>query len=123
MLMVGLVGAVAGTYLTKPTDPKVLEHFYKTTRPFGFWGHLKQTLSPQVRAEMVREHRNDLLAVPFTLGWQITLFLLPMQLVIHAFGAFWVTFAICTICLVGMYFFWYRNLPPVQNNNQIIPPC
>jgi Na+/proline symporter len=110
MLGVGLVGALSGTYLTQPTEPKVLEHFYRTTRPFGFWGHLKNTVSPEVRAEMVREHRNDLLALPFTLGWQITLFLLPMQLIVHTFKAFWITFVIFVICLTGMYFFWYRNL-------------
>lgn len=115
MVLIGLIGALLGTYLTKPTDSKVLEHFYKTTRPFGFWGHLKKTVSPEVRAEMTREHRNDLLALPFALGWQITLFLLPMQLVIKAFGAFWITLAIFVTSLVGMYIFWYRNLPSDDN--------
>ena len=117
MLGVGLVGALLGTYLTRPTDARILEHFYKTTRPFGFWGHLKHTVSAEVRTEMAREHRNDLLAVPFTLGWQITLFLLPMQLIIHCFKAFWITLAIFITCLAGMYIFWYRNLSPAQKND------
>lgn len=116
MLGVGLFGALIGTYLTRPTNPKVLEHFYKTTRPFGFWGPLKHTISGEVRAAMVREHRNDLFAVPFVLGWQITLFLLPMQLIVHAFGTFWITLTIFIISLVGIYFFWYRNLPPTSEN-------
>lgn len=112
MVSIGLVGTLLGTYLTSPTDPKVLEHFYKTTRPFGIWGNLKSCLSPEEQTSMAREHRNDLLAVPFALGWQITLFLLPMQLIIHAFTSFWITLAIFAICLTGMYFFWYKNLPP-----------
>lgn len=112
MVVIGLIGAVTGTYLTKPTDGEVLKHFYKTTRPFGFWGHLKKTVSPEVRAAMVREHRNDLLAFPFTLCWQVSLFLLPMLLIVRNFSAFGITLSIFIISLIGMYFLWYRNLPP-----------
>ncbi len=112
---IGLVGTVIGTYLTKPTDRKVLENFYRTTRPFGFWGPLKKILPEDVRSAMQREHRNDILAVPFTLLWHVTLLLLPMQLIIGTFKAFWITFALFVTALVGMYFFWYRNLPPAQN--------
>jgi len=111
---IGFLGAVAGTYLTKPTDERVLESFYKTTRPFGIWGRLKRKMPPELRAEMTREHRNDILALPFAVGLQITLFLLPMQLVVHTFKTFWSTFIIFFVCLTGMYFFWYRNLPAEQ---------
>ncbi|RKY08557.1 MAG: sodium:solute symporter, partial [Planctomycetota bacterium] len=83
ILAIGLITSVAGTYLTKPTDPKVLENFYKITRPFGFWGHLKRTMPADVRAAMTKEHRNDIIALPFALSWQITLFLLPMQAIIR----------------------------------------
>ena len=109
---IGLVGCIVGTFLTRPDDPKVLEHFYRTTRPFGAWGPLKKALSPAMRVAVTREHRNDLLAIPFTLGWQITLFLLPMQLVVRNFVAFAYTLPIFIACLGGMYVFWYRNLPP-----------
>ncbi len=112
--MIGLVGAVVGTLLSRETDPKVLTYFYRTTRPFGVWGPLKQALKPQVRAEMSREHRNDLLALPFTLGWQVTLFLMPMLLVIQNMRAFWMTAIVFMLCLAGMYLFWYRNLPPAE---------
>ncbi|MCP4246186.1 MAG: sodium:solute symporter [bacterium] len=112
--LVGLVGAVAGTYLTRPTEPGVLTNFYRSTRPFGLWGPLKRALAPPTRAAMTREHRNDLLAVPFTLGWHITLFILPMLLIIRNLSAFWVTLVIFVVCLSGMYVFWYRNLPPAS---------
>ena len=117
MLPFGLIGSLIGTFMTPPTDPKILENFYKTTRPFGVWGHLRNTLSPEARAAMTREHRNDLIALPFNLGWQVTLFLLPMQLVIQSFKAFKVTLVIFVVCLVGMYIFWYRNLPPAESND------
>ena len=68
-------------------------------------------LKPEIRKTMSYEHKNDLIALPFTLGWQISLFLLPMQLIIHSFDAFKITLVIFIICLSGMYWFWYRNLP------------
>ena len=60
---------------------------------------------------MSREHRNDILALPFTLGWQISLFLLPMLFIVGNMQGFWVTLGIFCVCLTGIYFFWYRNLP------------
>jgi SSS family solute:Na+ symporter len=114
LVVIGLIGSILGTYLTQPTDPKVAEHFYRTTRPFGLWGPLKQRLAPDVREAMTREHRHDLIALPFTLGWQITLFLLPMQLVVRNFQAFGCTLVIFLVCLGGMYVFWYRHLPRAE---------
>lgn len=112
LVMVGLIGAIIGTYLTKPTERNVLENFYKTTRPFGLWKPLLHILDPNTRTAMLKEHKNDLLALPFTLGWQITLFMIPMQLVTRTYGPLKITLTIFIISLTGMYFFWYKNLPP-----------
>ena len=117
MLAIGLTGAIAGTYLTPPCDREVLEKFYRKTRPFGFWGKLKDTLPADVRVKMEREHRNDLLAVPFALGWQITLFMLPMQLILQSYKAFAVTLPIFLVCLLGIYIFWYRNLSELSTDS------
>jgi SSS family solute:Na+ symporter len=106
----GLAGGLIGTFLTQPTNESVLEHFYSTTRPMGFWRPFKRLLSPSLRIATEQEHRHDLLSVPFALGWQITILLLPMQLIIHAYHAFFTTLIILVICLVGLYFFWYRYL-------------
>jgi len=115
MMTIGLLGSIIGTYLTQPTNRKILEYFYKTTRPFGLWGELKNTLSPQVRAITKKEHRNDILGLPFALGWQITLFMLPMQLMIHSFKAFGITLVIFIISLVGLYYFWYKHLDEIDD--------
>jgi hypothetical protein len=52
----------------------------------------------------------DIITVPFALLYQVTLFLLPMQLVIKSYGAFFYTLPLFLIGLTGMYFFWWRPL-------------
>ncbi len=37
ILIISLAGALAGTFLSKPTDEETLKTFYKTVNPWGFW--------------------------------------------------------------------------------------
>jgi hypothetical protein len=115
MVLIGLSGSIIGTYLSGPADEKVLANFYNKTRPFGLWGRLFKTLPQEDQKKLKKEHRNDISALPFALGWQITLFLLPMQLMVHSFKAFAVTLVIFLVSLTGLYFIWYRNLPEKNN--------
>jgi Na+/proline symporter len=108
-MTIGLAGTIVGTYITRPTDPEVLEHFYRTTRPFGFWSPLAGLLDPEQRRLMKQEHLRDVAALPFALGWQITLFLLPMQLLIKSYRAFGITLGIFLFSLAGLYFIWLRH--------------
>ncbi|MDD2764851.1 MAG: hypothetical protein PHE83_12850 [Opitutaceae bacterium] len=103
-------GTIGGSLLTQPTPMPVLQHFYRTTRPFGWWRPLRQVFQGAERATVDRENRRDILTVPFALLWQVTLFLLPMQLVIKSYQAFWCTLPLFLIGLTGMYFFWWKPL-------------
>jgi hypothetical protein len=47
--------------------------------------------------------------------WQVTMFLLPMQLVVKSYGAFWTTLPFFLVSLAGMYWYWWRNLPPATD--------
>jgi solute:Na+ symporter, SSS family len=105
-------GTIIGSLLTEPTPMDKLRHFYRTTRPFGFWGPLRDEFQGEERVALDREHHNDIWAVPFTLLWQVTLFLLPMQLVIKSYHAFFYTLPLFLIAVAGMYHFWWKPLPP-----------
>jgi Na+/proline symporter len=111
VLTVGFVSSVTVALLTEPTDPKVLRKMYLETRPFGVWGHLKNTLSPEERAKTSREHRQDLLALPFALVWQTTLFLAPMLFIIHNWQGFAAASAICIGSFAAIWFLWFRHQP------------
>jgi hypothetical protein len=109
LLGVGLAGAVAGTYLAPPTRRDVLETFYRATRPMGFWRPFLRALPEEAQRDAKREHRRDLLGVPFAVVWQVTLFLLPMQVIIKAWSSFFVTLAVCGVALAGLVVFWLRH--------------
>ncbi|NTV80901.1 MAG: sodium:solute symporter, partial [Candidatus Aminicenantes bacterium] len=111
MVGAGLAGSVAATYLRPPTDRAVLERFYRTTKPFGLWGPLKKILGADEAAAMAREHKYDLISVPFALCWQMSMLLLPLLLIVKQYRASAVTAAVLATALVGLYFFWYRKLP------------
>jgi Na+/proline symporter len=111
VLSVGFVSSVVVALLTAPTDPEVLRKMYLETRPFGVWGHLKETLSPEERERTTREHRQDLVALPFALVWQTTLFLAPMLFIIHNWEGFAAASAICLGSFAAIWFFWFRHQP------------
>jgi hypothetical protein len=110
--LVGLFGSVAGTFLTPKTAPDVVENFYRTTRPFGFWKPLRGSVPADVAAAMAREHKFDLLSLPFALAWQFTMLMLPMQVMIREWRAAAVSGAVLAVSLAGLYAFWYKKLPP-----------
>jgi SSS family solute:Na+ symporter len=111
VLTVGFVSSVTVALMTEPTDAKILRKMYRETRPFGVWGHLKKTLSPEEWIHVSREHRRDLIALPFALVWQTTLFLAPMLLIIHNWQGFAVSGIICLGSFAAIWFFWYRHQP------------
>ncbi|MBI9017809.1 MAG: sodium:solute symporter [Phycisphaerae bacterium] len=109
--ILGVIGAVLGSLLTKPVDEEVLRNFYIKTKPFGFWGPLKNSLDAQTRAKVKREHFYDLVALPFVVAWQYLLLLLPVLLVMGNFKEAKVVTIFFVVALIGVYLFWYRNLP------------
>lgn len=113
--LLSLIGTIIGTYLFPPTERKTLERFYRTTRPFGLWGPLKHILSPEERRSMEKEHRYDVAMLPFALAWQITLFMLPMTLLVRNWEASAVIGAIFVVSLLVLYKFWYKRLPPARS--------
>ncbi|MBE0654709.1 MAG: sodium:solute symporter [Bacteroidales bacterium] len=118
VLGIGFIGTIIGTLITPPTERKVLEEFYSKTRPMGLWKPLKSILPPEVREKTEKENRNDLLAFPFALVFQVTLYLLPMQLIIKKYDTLFFLLGVLIIAITGLYFFWYRNLPAKKSVNK-----
>ncbi len=102
---------VLGSLATRETPWEIVSYFYKTTRPFGFWGAFWKELPAEQKASWGREHRNDIYSVVIALVWQICLFLIPMQILTHNVEGLCTTVPLFLLCCGGLYFFWWRNLP------------
>lgn len=110
MTTLSFAGTIALSLATRPTPEPILRNFYRTTRPFGFWKPFREEFQGAERSAIESEHRNDIITVPFAMLWQVTLFLLPMQIIIKSYTAFWCTLPLFLVGLAGMYFFWWRPL-------------
>ncbi len=117
MTAISFLATIIGSLLTRPTPLQVTENFYRVTRPFGFWGPMRDIFTGEKKRALRTEHRNDLLTVPFALLWQVTLFLLPMQLVMKAYASFFLTLPFFFIGAGGMYLFWWRRLSVESNTD------
>lgn len=114
LTLFGMAGAILTTFMFPPTDRETLEHFYRTTRPFGWWGPFRKLFDRDTLRLIDRENRFDLWATPFVMLAQVTLFLVPMQLLIGTYEAAGWTFGLHVIGQIGLYFLWYRQLPPAS---------
>jgi SSS family solute:Na+ symporter len=111
MTSISITFTVVGSLATAETPRDIVDYFYHTTRPFGFWGPFWKRLSTEQKASWGREHGNDIRTVAIALVWQVCLFLIPMQILTHNKEGLMATVPIFLLGCVGLYFFWWRNLP------------
>ena len=111
VMAAGMAGSVIGSLTSKPIDDEILWKFYDRTRPFGLWGPYLNRLEGAARQVVVAEHCYDLLATPFALLWQVSMFMLSMLVLLQSWFAAAIWFGFMLAGLVGLYVFWYRQLP------------
>ena len=105
-----LVGCIIGTYMTPPTESAVLSHFYKVTRPFGFWGAIRTEIPTDVLNQINKENQRDITAIFFAVPWQVVLFLTGMMIVMKQWSNVFNLFGLLIVLSAGLYWFWYRHL-------------
>ncbi len=110
IVLINLLATILAVIIFPSSDLTVLKNYYKTVRPYGIWGPAESALSDAERKDLKKEMINNLLALPFGIIWLTTLFMWPMQLIIHNWSRFGIAFGLFVISLIGLYYFWYRNL-------------
>jgi Na+/proline symporter len=96
-----LLGCIIGTYATPEehkTDKKVVENFYNTTKPFGFWGEFGKGLT--------REHKFDIISTFIAVPWQLCLFLLGMMVMMKNWENIKVLSLVFFLLSIALYFTW-----------------
>ena len=116
--LVSLVGCLAGTWLSRPTEDGVLVAFFRTVRPFGFWRPIRER-SGLSEAELRNPSESAVIAaVNVTLAGAATLasYLAPMYLVAHYHTEAAISAVIATGLCGVLYFTWYRTLSPQSSD-------
>jgi Na+/proline symporter len=107
---VTFVASVGISLLTEPTRADILKTFYKETKPFGFWGAVRERIDDLELESIRAESRRDILGILLAVPWQLSLFLTTMMFVTKEWGTFFVLLGVCTTLTVGLYFVWFRHL-------------
>ncbi|NIA28782.1 MAG: sodium:solute symporter [Actinobacteria bacterium] len=110
-----LIGMIIGTYLAPATEKSVLEEFYKRTRPFGFWGSIRNVLPATIQNAVNAENKRDRISLLFAVPWQVVLFLTMMMIIMRRWDEFAWLLALLVFLSVGLYYSWYRHLSAEVN--------
>ncbi len=110
-----LIGCIAGTFLTKPEDDEVLKNFYRTVRPWGFWGPIRaRVMAEDPNFQPNQDFGRDMFNVFVGIIWQIVLVTLPIYLVIKQPKGIAVSLVILIATSFTLKKTWYDRLPPKE---------
>jgi SSS family solute:Na+ symporter len=107
-----LIGCVAGSLLTPPTDERTLTEFYRTVRPWGFWKPVRERVQaddPGFRPN--RDAWRDTLNVAIGVAAQCCLTLLPMYAITGMYRHLAVVGGILLACSLILKKTWWDKLP------------
>jgi Na+/proline symporter len=111
LMGISLVGCILGTYLTEATDRETLKTFYRTVRPWGFWGPIRR----EVEAENPDFKRNtnfkrDMVNIVVGTIWQTALVAMPIYFVLMRWTPVAVTAVIVVVTMIFLKKNWYDKL-------------
>lgn len=111
ILAISLVGCFAGTLLTPAEDDEVLKAFYRSVRPWGFWGPILAKVQQEDPGfEPNPDFARDMFNIVVGITWQTSMVLLPILLVIRKFDGLMIAGAVVVVCSLILKFTWYDNL-------------
>jgi solute:Na+ symporter, SSS family len=111
IFVLSALGCLLGTLLSKAEDDAILMSFYKTVRPWGFWGPIRDKVlreDPSFQPNL--DFRRDMTNVMVGIVWQLCLTALPIYLVLRNWQWAGAIVAVLTACTVFLKFNWYDKL-------------
>ena len=112
ILLISLAGALAGTFLSKPTDEATLKSFYSTVNPWGFWKPIR--LKVQAENPGFKPNKNfgiDMFNVLMGTIAQTALIALPIYIVLQKSVPIWISSIIVVISAIVLKRTWWDKLP------------
>jgi solute:Na+ symporter, SSS family len=111
IFIVSLIGCLLGTLLTKPQDNETLLKFYKTVRPWGFWGPIqKLAIAENPDFKKNTNFWRDMINILVGIFWQISLMAFPVFFVIGEYKAGIISVLVIAATGIFLKFNWWNKL-------------
>ncbi len=112
ILLISLAGALAGTFLSKPTDEDTLKQFYRTVNPWGFWKPIREKVEAENPGFIHnRNFKRDMFNVVVGTIAQTGLVALPIYIVLQMETPILISLAIVFVCGFILKKTWWNKLP------------
>lgn len=112
-LAVSAVVSVVVCLRTPPESDEVLQSFYRTVRPWGFWKPVYDKIvltNPNLQKNT--NFARDAFNVGVGIIWQLTLNIIPICIVIRQYRTLWLSVVVLVVTSAIMKFSWYDKLGP-----------
>jgi Na+/proline symporter len=113
ILSVSFAASIGACLATAPESDEVLKSFYRTVRPWGFWGPVyEKCRAEHPQFQKNRDFPRDLFNIVVGLVWQTSLVTAPIYLVIQHWREMGISLAVCAVTSAILKFTWYDKLRP-----------
>ena len=111
ILVVSLVGCLAGTLFTEPDDDRVLKDFYVRVRPWGFWKPIhEKMLADHPGLQPNRDFGRDMINIVVGIAWQTGLVATGILIVLESWSSLAIALAVVAVTSVFLKFNWYDRM-------------
>ena len=122
IFVLSVAGCLLGTFLSRAEDDDVLKNFYRTVRPWGFWGPIRaKVLAEDPSFQPNQDFRRDVFNIVVGIIWQTTLVVLPICLVIRETEGLVASLIVAAVTSFVLKKSWYDHLPPAQPSAEPVP--
>ena len=111
LFLISIIGCIAGTYATPPTDQEVLKKFYKQVRPWGFWKPINDLVLLEDPSFVPNKRfKLDMFNVVLGIIAQTCLTILPMYFILWMKLPLLITIGMLTIIILILKKTWWNKL-------------
>lgn len=112
ILGISVIGAIAGSMATKPTDMETLKAFYKTVNPWGFWGPVRDEVRKSDPAFLPNRHfARDIFNVIAGIIAQTAITAMPVFGILKMPTETIIATTVFLLSSALLWKTWYKNLP------------
>jgi solute:Na+ symporter, SSS family len=111
LFLISIIGCLAGTYSSPPTETEALKSFYKTVRPWGFWKPIHELVVNEDPSFVANKRFTlDMFNVALGIIAQLCLTILPMYIVLWMKLPLLVTVIILAVIILILKKTWWNKL-------------